>query len=126
MASPLILHYRWAAGGLCALACMTAAVAQPLHDPTRPPAAMTQPADGTSDVDGPVLQSILVSPQRRFAVISGRTVQEGDTVGNARVARIADTQVFLRVGNEVRVLHMYPDIRKEFAATSVRASKQKQ
>jgi len=122
MASSLI-RCRWVGGWLCALAC-AAAAAQTLPDPTRPPASLTQPSEVAADTDGPVLQSILVSPQRRVAVISGRTVQEGDTIGNARVVRITDTQVFLRSGNETRVLRLYPEIRKTFAAT--RTQKQKQ
>lgn len=62
------------------------------------------------------MQSVLISPQRRLAVIDGETVKTGDLVGDARVVRIHETEVVLKAGNEVRVLRMYPDVEKKMAA----------
>lgn len=88
-------------------------------DPTRPSAAATAGSSMAAlpaKASGPHLQSILVSPKRRLAVIDGVTVQIGDTVGDARVIRIQEMEVVLKAGNEVRVLRMYPDIEKKMAA----------
>jgi hypothetical protein len=53
----------------------------------------------------PVVNSILVAPDRRLAVLDGEIVREGDAVGRRVVARIERTGVVLREpsGHEVRV-----------------------
>jgi len=90
-------------------ACTTsgAAVLGELPDPTRPLSGRTvAPASTPVPAQAPVsvLQSILVSPQRRLAVISGRTVSVGDHVGDAVVAEILPYEVVLqRAGQEVRM-----------------------
>lgn len=112
------------------LAGPAAGWAESLVDPTRPPTAMghaqTVAAAGTAG--GPQLQSVLISPQRRVAIIDGETVKIGDVVGEARVTRILETEVILRAGSEVRVLRLYPDIEKKSAAAhaGTRANKHKQ
>lgn len=78
-----------------------------LPDPTRPlggraPAPARAPAPVQAAPD--VLQSILVSPQRRLAVISGRMVGVGDRVGDSEVVEILPYEVVLqRSGREVRM-----------------------
>ena len=84
----------------------TAAVIGELPDPTRPLSGRTvAPSPTPVPVQAPsVLQSILVSPQRRLAVISGRTVRVGDHVGDAVVTEILPYEVVLqRNGQEVRM-----------------------
>src|SRR5205823_5413429 len=69
-----------ALGLLFAASTSQAALAQPLNDPTRPPSA-TSPESGE-----PVpsrLQSVLLSPTRKIAVIDGRAVRLGERVGDA-------------------------------------------
>lgn len=78
-----------------------------LPDPTRPlggraaaPARAPAPVQPAPDV----LQSILVSPQRRLAVISGRMVGVGDRVGDSEVVEILPYEVVLqRSGQQVRM-----------------------
>lgn len=99
--------------------------AEALRDPTRPvqhAGGAADPARGSAE---PRLQSVLISAQRREAVIDGQTVRAGDKVGNARVVRILETEVVLREGNEVRILRMYPDVKKSYAAADERAATQK-
>jgi hypothetical protein len=54
----------------------------------------------------PVVNSILVAPDRRLAVLDGEIVREGDAVGRRVVARIESHAVVLREpsGHEVRVM----------------------
>lgn len=93
------------------------AAAQALADPTRPPAALgSSAADSDKPEEPPALQSVLISPQRRVAIINGRSVQVGDKVGQARVARILENEVVLRDGKEVQVLKLFPQVEKKSAA----------
>jgi MSHA biogenesis protein MshK len=92
-----------------AASASTAAVAQAgLPDPTRPPSAtaedtarsvVTQGARSPSRV-----QSVLISPERKIAVIDGRTVALGARIDDAVVVGIAETGVTLRRGNRTEVL----------------------
>lgn len=87
--------------------------AQPLQDPTRPPASLIAaaagPAAGAAAPAGPVLQTILIGRApggRHLAVIDGETVRPGDDFHGARVTRIADNEVELVRGRERQVLRL--------------------
>lgn len=83
-----------------------------LADPTRPatePALVAAPVATT----GPVLQSILISPTRRRAVINGRTYKIGDKVDGAVVADIQSYEVTLRQGQRETRLRLFPRLVKE-------------
>lgn len=105
------------AAGL-ALGFAAAAAAQALVDPTRPPqpAAARSAQDAERRPAGPVLQSVLISPARRIAVISGRTVALGDKYGAATVASISESAVVLSYGNRRQTLHLVPDVDRRVRA----------
>lgn len=91
---------------LCGLLAL-GAQAQPLQDPTRPPALLLHPVAGAKADAPPQVQSILVgrgTGGRRVAVIDGETVRVGDRVRGARVAAISATTVELQRGNKREVL----------------------
>ena len=88
---------------------MTVSFAQQIADPTRPPAVMLDP-ESAEAVRGPVLQSIMIGPHRRSAIISGERVQVGSTYAGARVAAIRETEVVLRSSSGTEVLKLYPDV----------------
>ena len=112
-----------------ALACLAlasaAAQAQDGMDPTRPPAALTQPVTSAGTVAGtggtggttaqaergwPQLQSILVSQRpggRRVAVIDGKLVRQGQRVGEARVVSIDAGSVRLQRGSQTQTLKLF-------------------
>ena len=90
------------------------AFAQQLQDPTRPPASMGQAADAVAE--GPVLQSVLIGPDRKVAIISGQALRLGERFNGARLVSITDTQVVLRNGGEVQTLKLFPDIDKHRAS----------
>ncbi|WP_426104879.1 MSHA biogenesis protein MshK [Massilia sp. TSP1-1-2] len=101
------------------------ALAQDGADPTRPPAAMTAPVLAPSMPGGvaggvltaprlerraPQLQSILVSLRpggRRVAVIDGKTVRQGQRVGDAVLVAIGATEVVLRRGGKTETLTLF-------------------
>lgn len=78
--------------------CGTSAFAQSgaLVDPTRPPSVDTLPQAATAPRPGPRLQSVLISPNRRVAVIDGNAVGIGGKVGDATVASISEDAVVLK------------------------------
>ena len=98
-----------------ALAAALPALAQTagLTDPTRPPNASTIAASsGASDAAaaGPRLQSVLLSPDRKLAIIDGETVALGGSVGGATLVQISETGVTLKRGAQVTRLELYPGV----------------
>lgn len=109
--------------GLCALAALLAgssasqaALAQPLADPMRPPAApAAAPAEGAGESAKAAarLQSVLISPRRRVAVIDGRVVREGERVGDATLVAIAASHVVLQRAEGRETLKLTPVVQKK-------------
>jgi MSHA biogenesis protein MshK len=84
-----------------------------LVDPTRPPTIGTEPRGKESAAPaGPQLQSVLISPTRRVAVISGNTVVQGAKYGGATVASITESEVLLRYPDRKETLRLIPDVVK--------------
>ena len=110
---------------ILALLLAGAAHAQPLQDPTKPPAAATPVAGGTQVASsGPQLQSILIGRAaggRHVAVIDGETVRQGESFRGAKVVRIRENEVELVRGGERQVLRLYAEategIKGDHAAT---------
>lgn len=97
------------------------AIAQPLPDPTRPPAGSVTAGEETASAARPILQSVLISPKRMEAIVSGKTVRVGDRVGEARVVRIAENEIILRIGKDLEVLKLFPDIEKRSGLSRIDA-----
>ena len=88
--------------------------AQGMADPTRPPGALYAPADGAS-AGGPVLQSVMLSPGRKVAVISGEVVVLGGRYGSARLVKLTESEAVLKDGAETTVLKLFPLVEKRMA-----------
>jgi MSHA biogenesis protein MshK len=96
---------------LAVLLWAAAVGAQMMADPTRPPRAV--PVERTSEqTRAPVLQSVIITPERRAAIINGERVELGAVYGDARVARITETEVVLRSADRTEVLKLYPNVDK--------------
>ena len=87
--------------------------AQNLPDPTRPPNSILQVDAGIAVPTGPVLQSILISPQRKIAIIDGQTVKLNGKVGNQTLVNISETEVVLKSGKLLQTLSLHPDLIKK-------------
>ncbi len=74
-------------------ACSGAALAAPFADPTRPPALDAERSEVPA---GPRVESILIAPDRRIAVISGQQVTIGSRIGDGEVVRISESEVRIR------------------------------
>jgi MSHA biogenesis protein MshK len=83
-------------------------------DPTRPP-DMADVAPGNAAPGkpmSPTLQSVLIAPGRRLAVINGEMVRQGGTYGEAKVVRVSATSVLLRFPDHEQTLELLPGIEK--------------
>jgi MSHA biogenesis protein MshK len=84
--------------------------AQVLRDPTRPPGRSAIKAAPGSAQGGLVLQSILISPERKAAVISGKVVGPGETVEGYMLVGIAEDVAVLKNGDKIQRLRLYPAV----------------
>lgn len=89
---------------------VTAVHAQVLRDPTRPPGTSAIKAVPGSAQGGLVLQSILISPERKAAVISGKVVGPGETVDGYMLVGIAEDVAVLKNGDKIQRLRLYPAV----------------
>jgi hypothetical protein len=105
----------------CALLVASQASAQALGDPTRPPLAGDAQALEDAVPSGR-LQSILLSPGRKFAVIDGAAVSVGGKVGESTVVAIRADEVVLSEAGEERVLTMHPEVDKKTKRTAAVSS----
>jgi len=95
-----------------AILSIAGARAQVLTDPTRPPSAAAE-SNGEQQEAAMRLQSVLLSPQRKIAVINGVAVPLGGMLGEARLVKITETEAVLKSGNETEVLKLFPGVEKE-------------
>jgi len=98
------------------------AMAAPFADPTQPP------GDGSGSnvtqgdaIEGPRLQSVLIAPNRRLAVIGGQTVKLGGMFGSAKVVRITESEVVLQTGADRQTLKLHPEVEKRGVRPVIRS-----
>lgn len=115
-------------GALTAFVLLAAAAgshAQAIVDPTRPPHAIAS-SEAAPGAAANQLQSILISPGRRVAVINGETVALGGRIGDATVVKIGPTAVTLKRGDELEVLDMFGGVEKKSVRRRVPAAEKGQ
>lgn len=90
------------------------AKAQGLTDPTRPPADLAVKAPVIEGAAGPLprLQSVIISPKRKAAIINGVVVELGGKYGDAVLAKVSEDAVVLRSETSQEVLRLYPSVEK--------------
>jgi hypothetical protein len=102
---------------------------QSLRDPTLPPQETARPdsgspgtSPGTSlgiEFDG---MTIIVRNGRAHLVIGSQFYTQGDKIGEARIERITETEIWLREGDVLRKVSKFPGIQRRavtpLAATS--------
>ena len=84
-----------------------------LADPTRPPFSAPGLGADQAPAAGPELQSVLISPTRKVAVIDGQTVPLGGRFRDATLTRITEAGVELHNGSRIEVLKLYPQAVKK-------------
>ena len=126
MADRLRRHTLILAALVCAVTASMAA-SQTLRDPTRPPAVSAKGAAGKIEPSGWILQSVLISPERRYAIINDEVVSVGGSIAGAELVAIAEERVTLRTREGLRILNLFPDVARLNAAdASPGAAKRRQ
>jgi MSHA biogenesis protein MshK len=94
--------------GACLTGLVTAYSAHcaPFADPTRPPSVSN--TVGPAATAGPRLESVLIAPDRKIALINGRQYAVGAAFADGRVVRITETEVVIRRGGRDEVLKLFP------------------
>ena len=107
--------------GLTLSLTLSAALAGPvaaegLADPTRPNSWAQVLAPGAVVQQAPsfALESVIFSPSRRVAVINGRTLAEGESLGTLTLLKVDRRQVTVRIDGQRQVLLLKPisDVRR--------------
>lgn len=86
------------------------AQAAPFADPFRPPRQAEQPAgsERAAPAAATRLESVLIAPDRRIAVIDGQQYMEGARFGSGRVLRISEAEVVIRHPDRDEALRLFP------------------
>jgi MSHA biogenesis protein MshK len=105
------------AGLLASSAPAQGALGQSLSDPTRPPNVSAGPgAQGDAEAPTTVLQSVLISPGRKLALINGSVVPLGGRVGDATLASISESAVVLKYSDRTEVIKLLGGVERTPAA----------
>jgi len=95
--------------------CFDLAQAQALRDPTVPPAGagLASPApDAKSGGVAPGAMTIIVRDGRPYLAVGTRLYAQGEKLGQARVERITETEVWLREGGVLRKMQQFPSVQR--------------
>jgi len=97
--------FKWISPCLLMVVMALPVQAETLRDPTEPPqpSRAPQPAQPQLDLS---LDSILISDNRRIAVINGQSASTGDSVGDAQVRRIEADRVLVEHNGTTRTLRL--------------------
>lgn len=91
-----------------------AAAAEALPDPTRPAIDLTGGAEGgTAPAEAAPrgLQSTIISPQYRAAIINGETVRLGGKSGDSRLVEVRENSVILQdARGRRRLMELFPQV----------------
>ena len=123
MSVQYVLRVRWLyACRLSTLALLgmlgVAAHAQALRDPTTPPATEGSPAStsAVNAVNTPALatggMAVLVRQGQPYLVVGTRIYAKGQTVGQARIERISETDVWFREAGVLRKVPVFGGIER--------------
>jgi MSHA biogenesis protein MshK len=107
------------------LALSGVALAQMANDPTRPPSGFEEEGGAalTEAGGGPTLQSVMISPTNKAAIISGVMVRLGEKYGDAVLVKVAESEVVLRSGSESQVLKLYPGLEKQAPGSTAKGAR---
>lgn len=110
--NPELAAVAWVLGATLAL-MPALAPAQGMNDPTRPPTGYADAdADAGAAASGLVLQSVMITPTRKTAIINGEVVTLGGKFGSAKLVKITESEVVLKDGAETQILKLYPGVDK--------------
>ena len=100
------------AGLLCMVSFATCAE-EILPDPIRQPAELSMSAASAVQAPSPRkidLQSVIISPAYRAAIINGQLVKTGEMVGDATLVEVKEGKVVLQSAQGRQVLTLFPGV----------------
>jgi MSHA biogenesis protein MshK len=98
---------------LALLAPGASVAAQVMNDPTRPPPGYDAGEPDAGDAGGGImLQTVLITPTQKAAIINGVLVRLGEKYGDAVLIAVAENEVVLRSGGARQVLKLHPAVNK--------------
>lgn len=114
-AAATVCATSWAAT-LGVLFSVVPALAQAQRDPTVPPlspvaTAASAAERGKDTVDTPL--AVIVRDGRSYVVVGGRLLAQGQMLGDARIERITETEIWLREGKLLRKVLRFPGIQRK-------------
>jgi len=116
-------HHRCIQIGSLLLASVISVPVVALDDPTKPPfpSSSTVPVIEQEIEAGPqlALSSILISPDRRIAVINGQILKRNELIEGARVVAIEPGRVLLDNAGEKIELFLLSDVKKVSGITKL-------
>lgn len=100
----------------CAIVCGTAVLAQD-RDPTAAPGQLEGMAGYATGGTGPLPQgsSVIVQNGKPFLVVGTRLFGIGQKVGNAKLVRITETEIWLQEGKQVTKVPRFAGIQRRVA-----------
>jgi hypothetical protein len=114
---PLVARVRVGVMALLLLAC--SAMAQEARDPTlAPPEASAAPGEPGKPAPAAGM-AVVVQDGKPHLVVGTRLVAVGQKMGNARIERITETEVWLREGKQLRKLQRFSGIQRTVAQDPV-------
>lgn len=119
MSPSLVIRRSSLAVTLALMLFCASAMAQVGNDPTRPPSGFGAGGVDAESADiggGMVLQSVMITPTSKAAIIGGVTVKLGEKYGDAVLVKVAESEVVLKSGTTSQVLKLYPGVEKRESA----------
>ncbi len=101
------------AAAMVCLACL--ALAQELRDPTQVPPEASALPDGSGKPAPSPGMAVLVQDGKPYLVVGTRLVAVGQKVGNARLERITETEIWLREGKQLTKQSRFSGIQRSVA-----------
>jgi len=115
--------------GLALFSLTFVSAAQKLRDPTRPPGGVSAASKSrvaeSSLRSGMVLQTVLISANRKAAVISGRLMSVGDTISGFRLTKIREGEVEMKGRSGTRTLRLFAAVKKVDSVPAAAPDKKK-
>ena len=120
MAVRLVLR-QWASVARTAACVVVAALpigaaSQGLRDPTLAPSAVQQGPGGAGageKATAPASMAVIVRDGRPYVVAGTRLVAQGQMLGDARVERISETEIWLREGKTLRKIPRFAGVQRK-------------
>lgn len=107
---------------LCLLSMALPALSEPLRDPTLPPssAGFCLPEDAPKPVAlSTGSYAVVVRSGRPFLIVDARLYAKGQTVGQERIERISETEVWLRGDGVLRKIPLFSGVERHSRRTAV-------